>query len=111
MSSIKKELYYVFMGPDEEAIKTVKGILDRTLEGQLVLTDKKLFFYFKSNISSDQKFIATHPFIKTAELKEGLIYSTLNISTKKETFAISKINKKEARETYNLLNDIISSHN
>ncbi len=111
MSSIKKELYYVFMGPEEKLRKAVKGTLNGIANGQLVLTDKKLFFYFTSNISSDQEFIATYPFLKEANLQEGMFFSTINIATKKDSFTISKINKKEARKIHKLLEDIINKNN
>ncbi len=99
------EKYYVFLEPEEKVIYAAKGLLDGTVEGKLILTDKKLFFGFYSNISVDKQFIATHPYIKDADLKEGLFNSTITVSSKKKTFTISKINKKEARQ---LLDHIIS---
>ncbi len=99
--------YFPFTTPDEKTIFTAPGILENTVNGLLILTNKKLFFYFYSNITRDKKFIATHPFITAADLKEGLIYSTLTVSSKKESFRIQKLSKKDAREFHRILIKII----
>ncbi|MGM0365433.1 MAG: PH domain-containing protein [Actinomycetota bacterium] len=110
MSITSTEKYFVFLGPDEKVIQDVKGLLNKTVEGKLILTDKKLFFGYHSNISVDKHFIATHPYIMDADLKEGLLHSAVTVSNKKETFAVSKINKKEARQIYNHLKAIIDKN-
>jgi len=46
------------MGPGEKTVFIPPGVLDNITSGYLVLTDKKLFFYFYSNIAIDKKFIA-----------------------------------------------------
>ncbi len=102
--------YFPFMGPGEKTVLTAPGILENTIAGLLVLTDKKLFFYFYSNITRDKKFIATYPFVNSADLKEGLIYSTLIVKNKKESFKIEKIKKKDAVEFYNILIKIIKKN-
>ncbi|MBM3703233.1 MAG: hypothetical protein FJW63_09695 [Actinobacteria bacterium] len=102
--------YFSFMGQGEKTVFIAPGVLDNITSGYLVLTDKKLFFYFYSNIAKDKKFIATYPFIVYTSLKEGFIYSTLNINNKKESFKIEKIKKKDAREFYNILNKIIKDN-
>ena len=99
--------YFPFVSPGEKTIFKAPGILENTVSGLLVLTNKKLFFYFYSNITRDKKFIATHPFIVSADLKEGLIYSTLTVSSKKDSFRIQKLNKKDAREFHRVLTKII----
>ncbi|MCL4417262.1 MAG: PH domain-containing protein [Actinobacteria bacterium] len=99
--------FYLFIGDNEKLVFTAKGILNDTINGNLVLTDNKMFFYFVSNISRDKIFIASHPYIASVELKEGFASSTLIINNKKETFEIKKINKKEAREFYKILNKIV----
>ena len=99
--------YSPFISPGEKTIFAAPGILENTVSGLLILTNKKLFFYFYSNITRDKKFIATHPFIVSADLKEGLIYSTLTVSSKKESFSIQKLNKKDAREFHRVLTKII----
>ena len=103
--------YFPFLGPDEKTVYVTTGILDKLIKGYLVLTNKKLFFYFYTNIARDKKFIATHPYIKSVDLKEGLIYSTLKVDTKKETYIIGKINKKSAKEFYNILDNIVKNSN
>jgi len=103
--------YFPFLGPDEKTVYVTAGILDNLTKGHLVLTNKKLFFYFFSNIARDKKFIATYPYIKSVDLEEGLIYSTLKVDTKKETFIIRKINKKSAKEFYNILGNIVKNIN
>ena len=127
--------YSPFISPGEKTIFAAPGILENTVSGLLILTNKKLFFYFYlwlywnknkriifylwlywnkklffyfySNITRDKKFMATHPFIVSADLKEGLIYSTLTVSSKKESFRIQKLNKKDAREFHRVLTKII----
>jgi hypothetical protein len=111
VKDVSQELgYFPFMSTDEKTIYNTKGILNNLAKGYLVLTDKKLFFYFFSNISRDKKFIATHSYIKSAELKEGFIYSTLKIDTEKESFTIGKISKKSAKEFCSILNNIITDN-
>jgi len=102
--------YFPFIAPGEKTIFTASGILENTVRGLLILTDKKIFFYFYSNITRDKKFIATYPFITASDLKEGLIYSTLTISSKKESFRIKKLNKKDAREFHRILIKIIGEN-
>ncbi|HEY4695476.1 MAG TPA: PH domain-containing protein [Candidatus Hydromicrobium sp.] len=102
--------YFPFMEPGEKTVFTAPGILDNIINGYLVLTDKKIFFYFYSNIARDKKFIATYPYIISASLKEGLIYSTLVVSSKKESIKINKIKKKDALKFYKILNEIIKDN-
>ena len=102
--------YFPFVAPGEKTVFTAPGILENTVSGLLILTDRKLFFYFYSNITRDKKFIATHPFIAGAILKEGLLYSTLTVSSKKESLAIQKMNKKGAREFHSILTEIIKKN-
>jgi hypothetical protein len=107
----KDDGYFLFLDTDEKVLYEARGVLEGTIDGNLILTSKKLFFYFMSNISRDKQFIATHPFIASADLKEGIISSTLTISNKKvESFKIKKINKNNAKEFYILLNKIISKN-
>lgn len=103
--------YFPFIDPDEKTILTATGILENTVNGILILTNKKLFFYFYSNITRDKKFIATHPYIVSVDLKEGLVYSTLIIRNKKESFKIQKLKRKDAREFYRILKKIILKKN
>ena len=102
--------YFPFITPGEKTIFTAPGVLENTVTGSLILTNKKLFFYFYSNITRDKRFIATHPFITSADLKEGLIYSTLTISSMKDIFRIQKLNKKDARQFHRILKKIISEN-
>ncbi len=102
--------YFPFMEPDEKTVFAVPGTLENIIGGILVLTNKKLFFYFYSNITRDKKFIATYPYIISASLKEGMIYSTLVVSNKKESLNISKIKKNDALKSYKILNEIIKSN-
>ncbi|MFA5014350.1 MAG: PH domain-containing protein [Actinomycetota bacterium] len=102
--------YFPFMEPDEKTVFAVSGTLENIISGFLVLTNKKLFFYFYSNITRDKKFIATYPYINSASLKEGMIYSTLVVSNKKESFNISKIKKNDALKSYKILNEIIKDN-
>ncbi|MCG9479802.1 MAG: PH domain-containing protein [Actinomycetia bacterium] len=106
MSTTSTEKFFVFMGPDEKLIQAVPGVLNNITGGKLVLTDKKLFFSFISNISVDKQFIATYPYIMEANLKEGILYSAITVSSKKDTFTISKMNKKEAKKLYSQLKTI-----
>lgn len=66
------------MGPGEKTVFIAPGVLDNITSGYLVLTDKKLFFYFYSNIARDKKFIATHPFIISVDLKRRLDLFQIN---------------------------------
>jgi len=102
--------YYLFLGTDEKIIYKANGILNGIINGTLILTDSRLFFYFVSNISRDKTFIATYPYIVSVELKEGIMSSTISIKNKKESFEIKKINKKEAREYFAILNKIVSEN-
>ena len=102
--------YFPFMEPGEKTVFLSQGILDNLINGYLVLTDRKIFFYFYSNITRDKKFIATYPYIVSVNLKEGLIYSALVIGSKKESITINKINKKDALKFYKILNGIIEDY-
>lgn len=102
--------YFLFLGANEKIVYETQGVLDNKVNGYLVLTDKKLFFYFISNISRDKIFIATYPYIISAELKNGLISSSILIKNQKESFTISKIIKKEAEELSQILNKIIKEN-
>jgi hypothetical protein len=102
--------FLLFVGADEKIVYEAPGILNNIVQGKLVLTDKKLFFYFISNISRDKEFIASYPYIVSAELKEGIFNSTLIIKNKKETFEITKINKKPARDFHKILSGIIQQN-
>jgi hypothetical protein len=101
--------YFPFMDPDEKTVFTAPGNLENIVDGYLVLTNKKLFFYFYSNINRDKKFIATYPYIISARLKNGLLYSTLTIDNKKESVSIYKLKKKDSLKFHRLLNDIIEN--
>ena len=98
--------YFLFLGSDEQIVFEARGILGKTINGILLLTDKKLFFFYRSNLSRDKVFIATHPYIVSVLLKEGLFKSTLVIENRNESFTISKINKNKAREFYEILDKI-----
>lgn len=102
--------YFLFIGAGEKVVFETKGILNNTVNGSLLLTDKKLFFYFVSNISRDKVFIATYPYIVSVELIEGLTGSALVIKNKKESFEIKKINKSDARRFYEILSKIASEN-
>jgi len=102
--------YYLFIAQDEKLIYKADGVLNNIIKGTLVLTDSKLFFYFVSNISRDKKFIATYPYIVSALLKQGLSSSSLIIKNKKESFEIKKMNKKQAIEFCEILNEIIAKN-
>jgi len=102
--------FLLFVDSDEKTIYETSGFINNTIGGKLVLTDKKLFFFFVSNISRDKIFIASHPYIVSVLLKEGLTSSTLVINNKKESFTIKKLNKNEAKTFYSLLNDIIEKN-
>ena len=56
--------YFSFMGPGGKTVFIAPGVLDNITSCYLVLTDKKLFFYFYSNIDRDKKFIANLPFYR-----------------------------------------------
>jgi len=99
----KDREFFLFVSADETVIFHAKGIFNKIIEGDLLLTDKKLFFYFWSNISRDKVFIATYPYIVSVQLKEGFLNSTLIIENKNKSFEISKINKKDAREFFAIL--------
>ena len=103
---LKDHDYFLFMGTDEKIVFKTRGVLGNIIEGSLLLTDKKLFFYYRSNLSRDKIFIATYPYIVSVRLIEGLFKSTLIIENKNETFAINKINKNEARDFYAILDKI-----
>ncbi|MBN1298771.1 MAG: PH domain-containing protein [Actinobacteria bacterium] len=102
--------YYLFMAPEEKLVFKADGVLNNIISGTLILTDSKLFFYFISNISRDRSFIATYPFIVSAELKQGFSSSSLIIKNRKETFEIKKMNKALASEFAGILNEIISQN-
>jgi len=102
--------FLLFVDSDEKTIYEASGFINDTLVGKLVLTDKKLFFFFVSNISRDKIFIASQPYIVSVSLKEGMISLTLVINNKKESFTIKKLNKNEAKTFYSLLNDIIEKN-
>ncbi len=102
--------YFPFMEPDEKTVFAVPGTMENLINGFLVLTSKKLFFYFYSNITRDKKFIATYPYIISTDLKEGMVYSTLAVSNKKESFSIGKIKKNDALKSCKILNEIIKNN-
>jgi hypothetical protein len=102
--------YFPFMEPGEKTVFIAPGTLDNIVNGYLVLTDKKLFFYFYSNITREKKFIGTYPYIVSASLKEGLIYSTLVVNNKKESTRINKMKKKEAAEFYKILSNVVKDN-
>ncbi len=102
--------FLLFVDPDEKTIHKASGFINDTVTGTLVLTDRKIFFFFLSNISRDIIFIASYPYIISVSLKEGLTSSTLVINSKKESFTIKKMNKKEAKTFCGLLNDIIEKN-
>ena len=62
--------YFTFMDRDEKTLLYSKGILDNDIEGHLVLTTKKLFFFFWSNINRDKQFIATYPYISSVNVRD-----------------------------------------
>jgi hypothetical protein len=100
----------LFLGSDEKLIYVTEGNLENTVSGSIVLTDKKVFFYFISNISRDKLFIATHPYLKSVKLKNGLIYSSLVIESAKDSYKIHRIKKGQAEELYKLLDRIIQEN-
>jgi hypothetical protein len=102
--------YFPFMEPGEKTVFTAHGNLENIVNGHLILTDKKIFFYFYSNINRDKKFIATHPYIMSVQLKEGFFYSTLTIKSKKESIRIYKLRKNSAKKFYKILYDIIEKN-
>ena len=102
--------FLLFVDSDEKTIYEASGFINDTIAGNLVLTDRKLFFFYISNISRDSIFIASHPYIVSVSLKEGLTSSTLAINNKKELFTIKKLDKNKAKTFYSLLNDIIEKN-
>jgi hypothetical protein len=98
------------MDRDEETVLYTKGVLDDTINGYLVLTTKKLFFFFWSNINRDKKFIASYPYIVSVEIQKHTFFSTLVVSSKKETFVISRIKKSKAAAFMKKLDEIISDN-
>lgn len=102
--------YFIFMDRDEKTVLYAKGVLDNTIDGYLVLTDRKLFFFYWSNINRDQKFIATYPYLVSAELEKGLFNAAIRVSSKKETFTISRIKKSEAALMMEKLRGIMSAN-
>ena len=102
--------YMLFLTAGEKLIYAANGVLEKTIEGSIVLTDKKIFFYFVSNISRDKVFIATHPYLKSVELKKGFASSTLVIGSHSKTFSIYKMKKNQAVELYDLLDKIIKQN-
>ncbi|MBC7332872.1 MAG: PH domain-containing protein [Actinobacteria bacterium] len=102
-----REIEYL-LEPSEHTVLSSRGILNNLVEGYLVLTDRKLCFYFKSNINIDKKFIATYPYLAKVSLSEGLLFSSLTITNaKNQSFSIGKINKEKARKFYEALTNII----
>jgi hypothetical protein len=102
--------YFTFMDRDEKTVLYAKGILNDIIDGYIVLTNKKLFFFFYSNINREKKFIATYPYIASADLKKGIFSSTLNVSSRKDTFKISRLNNSKASMIYEMLKKIISDN-
>jgi hypothetical protein len=102
--------YFIFMDRDEKTLLYAAGLLDKTIKGYLVLTSKKLFFFFWSNINRDKKFIATYPYLVSAELKKGTFSSTMTVSSKKETFVISRMNRSKAADLMKKLEEIIANN-
>ncbi len=102
--------YMVFFNAGEDLVYETAGILDNKIKGNIVLTSKKLFFYFITNISREKVFIATHPNIKSVELKIGFRYAMLTISNKSSSFKISNINKDHAKELYSSIDKIIQEN-
>ena len=102
--------YFIFMDRDEKTVLHTKGILDDTISGYLVLTTKKLFFFFWSNINRDKKFIASYPYLVSAEIKRGAFSSTITVCSKKEIFTISRIKKSKAAAFMQKLDEIISNN-
>ncbi len=102
--------YFPFMGPDEKTVFTARGNLENIIDGYLVLTSKKIFFYFYSNINRDKKFIATYPYILFVHIKKGLFHSTLTIDSKKESIKIYKLRNRDALEFYKILSNIIKNN-
>ena len=102
--------YFIFMDRDEKTLLYAKGLLDDTISGYLVLTTKKLLFFFWTNINRDHKFIATYPYLVSADLKAGTFSSTLIVRSKKETFTISRVKKSQAADFMEKLQKIISKN-
>ena len=108
--SPKDKDYLLFLASDEKLIYAAGGNLENTIDGSIVLTDKKVFFYFVSNISRDKVFIATYPYLKSVKLKKGLIYSTLFIESTRDSYNVFRIKKDPAMEMYKLLDRIIKEN-
>lgn len=106
----KDAKHLLYLNPDEEMVYYADGLLDNSVNGTLVLTNEKLFFYFESNISREQKFIGRQAFITEAKLKEGFLSSELLIRNKKESFSIRKMKKDRARKFYEFLQDIMEKN-
>jgi len=102
--------YFIFMDPGEKTVIHARGILDQTIAGHLVLTTRKLFFFFWSNINRDKKFIATYPYLVSAEIKSGILFSTITVSSRKETFTISRIRRSSAADFMKKLDRIIAGN-
>ena len=102
--------YFIFMDRDEETVLYARGLLDHTINGYLVLTSKKLFFFFWTNINRDKKFIATYPYLVSADIKNGVFSSTITVKSRKETFVVSKIKKSRALLIREKLEKIISDN-
>lgn len=108
--SPKDKDYLLFLASDEKLIYAAGGNLENTIDGSIVLTDKKVFFYFVSNISRDKVFITAYPYLKSVKLKKGLIYSTLFIESTKDSYNVFRIKKDPAMEMYKLLDRIIKEN-
>lgn len=102
--------YFSFMEPGEKTVFTTPGNPGNIINGRLVLTNKKIFFYFYSNIIREKKFIVTYPYIVSAQLKEGIIYSNPTIENKKESIRIKKLKKKDTLKFYGLPDSIIKEN-
>jgi hypothetical protein len=102
--------YFIFMDRDEKTVFYAKGILDDNIEGYIVLTNKKLFFFFYSNINREKKFIASYPYITSTDLKKGVFSSTLTVNSKKDTFKISRLNNTKAIMIHEMLKKIVSDN-
>ncbi len=107
---LKDTGYNLFLNPDEEVVYAADSMFDKIIKGVLVLTNKRVFFYYVSNICRDKKFLASYPYILSADVKEGIFSSTLFIKTKQETFIIRKLDKTSARKFKDLLDNIIKDN-
>lgn len=102
--------YMLFLKTDEKLTYNAKGVFENTIEGHLVLTNKRLFFYYVSNISRDKVFISMLPNIKSVKLKNSILHSELIIDSRAKSFNIKKMNKKEAKEFSEKLKRIIKDN-